>query len=247
MDNVTVVTTVRNTAKALALMWESFTKYHPGYKWFVIDDASSDGANDYALSHATFFIQNTEQYNFGSNLDTLMRAVYTEYLLTVDSDVEVLGPIVPELLSKMTDNALCVADVHTTGECTFAGYQLRGQKKIDHSFALFKTEKIKRITQYFSWSPYMNISSEQYFDGGAMVYLAAQLLGYDVIEYPELFQKVYHYGGISSLFVPGIDPGALHNSQKKYDIIGQRLEKLRAGTHNTKGLTWNGKTWSCGY
>lgn len=247
MDNVTVVTTVRNTATALALMWESFTKYHPGYKWVVIDDASSDGANVYASSHANFFIQNTEQCNFGSNLDTLMRAVDTKYLLTVDSDVEVLGPIVPDLLSKMTDNALCVADTHVTGECTFAGYPLRGQKKIDHSFALFDTEKIKRITKYFSWAPYMNVPFKQYFDGGAMVYLAAQLLGYDVIEYPELFQKVYHYGGISALFVPGIDEGALFNFKKRYEIIGQRLERLRGGTHNTDGLTWNGKTWSCGF
>lgn len=247
MSKPTLVTTVRNTADALALMWESFNLYHDRHRWVVIDDASTDGAREYARANADVLIENASQVNFGRNLDTLARAVDSEYVLTVDSDVEFLGPVVGDMVELMAGGAFCVADTHTTGECQFAGYPLRGQKKIDHSCALFDTKMLQHILEHFSFEAYMSINNQQYFDGAAMVYRAARLLGHKVVETADIWKKAYHYGGISALFVPGVDPAALHNFRNRYRIIGERLAALRAGSHGTEGLTWAGDRWSCGY
>lgn len=246
MSNITIVTTVRNTADALALMWESFSRYHGRHRWIVIDDASTDGAREYARANADVLIENESQMNFGRNLDTLARAVDTELVMTVDSDVEFLGPVLPDMVELMGGN-FCVADTHTTGDCQFAGYPLRGQKKIDHSCALFDAKRLQHILDHFSFEAYMSINTQQYFDGAAMVYRAACLMGHTVVETKKMWEHAYHYGGISALFVPGVDPAALHNFRNRYRIIGERLNALRAGMHGTEGLTWTGANWTCGY
>jgi hypothetical protein len=249
VENITAVTTFRNTATALALMWETFSFHHPGYRWIAIDDQSSDGAGDYAEKHATRLIRNDRHINFGGNLDTLSNIVETEYTLTIDSDIEVLKPIVPVMLSILEANpdALCVADVHTTGECDYKGVPLTGRAKIDHSFALFRTEKLKKLVAQFTWAPYMCIPHNIYFDGGAMILRGANVAGWPVLPCPALWKNVVHYGGCSALFWHDIADETRAALAKKYEFIGRRLDRFRSGRRDTRGLSFNGARWTCGY
>lgn len=245
ISELTVVTTTRNTLHSLSLMWESLCKYHKKPKWICVDDASWDGATDYCQKNADVFIENKQQVNFGQNIDRAINLVKTKYTLIVDSDVEFLGPIIEEMIDLFPENAFCVGDQHCTGKCEFASYPLNGQEKIDHSLVLFDTKKLQNIVKHFSFESYISIPKKEYYDGGSMILKAANLLDYKIIKTKIMWQKAIHYGGISALFVPGIDPGALLNYQKRYEIIKKRLSFLRSGIFNTDGLIWNGSNWSC--
>jgi hypothetical protein len=249
VENITAVTTFRNTATALALMWETFSFHHPGYSWIAIDDQSSDGAGDYAKGKAARLIVNDRHINFGGNLDTLSNLVETEYTLTIDSDIEVLRPTVPAMLSTLESNpdALCVADVHVTGECDYKGYPFTGTAKIDHSFALFRTEKLKKLVGQFTWAPYHCFPTHTYYDGGAMILRGANVAGYPVLPCRDLWRNVVHYGGCSALFWHDIAESTRSALAKKYEFIGGRLKRFREGHRDARGLRFNGKTWSCGF
>jgi hypothetical protein len=158
--------------------------------------------------------------------------------------VEFLNPVLPDLIAAMTPNFVCVGTTHTTGECDIAGYHLFGQKKIDHSFALFHTDRLRHILNHFSFETYVSFLRRQYYDGGAMVYRAAMLLGLEVVELPDIWAKAIHYGGISALFVEAVPEETKAIYRKRYETIKTRLDALRADQQSTAGLTWNGSAWA---
>lgn len=244
--NITVCTANRNAVDALTLMWESFVKHHGTMRWVVCDDASTDGAKEYANSNASFIIHNPEHKQAGRSIDSACRAVSTKYTLLVDGDVEFLGPVLGALESRLEDDALAVGCIFQAGKVNMFGHELLGQLKIDHSCALFHTMMLQRILDFFSFEAYVSLIRGEYYDGGAMICRAANLMGWKLVRYQDLRRNVLHYGGLSALFVPHEPESTKAIYRKRYDVVKERLRLLREGKQSLDGLTWTDNGWSCG-
>jgi len=240
-EAVTVGTPIWNAADALALMWESFRKHHGEVSWLVADDGSTDGAADYAKTHASRYWLG-EDRTFGRRLDELVRATGTPYLLLTDSDVEFLGPVVVELLKLLEadEQAWAVGGPWNV-------YHAPEYHRVDISCALVRISMVREIQEWFSFAPCRIYSGGDYYlDTGGQVWRAARLRGWSALETGLVREQVLHVGGLSALWDEAQPEGRQQERRLAYKYLQERLRRLRAGDQRRDDLQWV-PTWGWRY
>lgn len=236
MNDVTLVTPFRNGLHLISLMYESYVMHHgKPAEWICCYDESWDGATEYAQQHATKLLPNPERLQAGRSMDRACLAVETPYTLLVETDVEFLGPVTGPMVDLMTSNALCVSNIMPNpGECDVWNYHLYSQERIAHHCSLFDTKKLQHLLKFFSFESYCNFIKQEYYDGGAMILRGARAMGWDIVDPGELNNNVCHYGGVTSIFTPDIDPNARTVFEARHEVVQKRLEQLCSGqqTHD---------------
>lgn len=244
-NEATIVIPNWNSLHSLSLTMESF-RHHHNYEYpvFVADDKSSDGADTYAMEHATQFFQGDYERSLGCHglLNLLISKVETPYVLTLDSDVEFLGPCIPAMLTILQNTENCVGVCPkapmAAGE-NFGGVFLKGTERFEHYMSLFKTDVLKHWIKYLPLDHYACLTRKLKYDLTGLLYPALLAAGYNFfIDNSFLWKNIIHYGGLSVLWSPGESEAVYDHLNKKYDIIKKRLENLRADKQDLSGLRW---------
>ena len=230
---VTVGTVFCNGVHALELLWRSYyfhNKDVPARFW-CWDNASTDGASDYAAKHAAKVFTMPPRTSHQQGADGMAKECSTPYFLLLDFDVEFTGPFTAKAIQllKGDPDALCVS--FPSGE---PGRQFEvgnfglmdGTKRINPCCALFRTDKIKLILEHFTFGTYFNFGTKrQFFDVGAMIRQVAEVAGMGVLEPAWIRQAVNHYGQIGALVAGHALHPKLHSAlERRYGEIAKRSE-----------------------
>lgn len=240
MDSLTICTVSFNACDALALMWESFLKYHSvEVRWFVYDNGSIDGAKEYAQEHADLVIHGDNSLGHGECLSELCTRVETSLILSVDNDIEFIAPCLDRMREPLISSEVycsCFTRLEPFGFADIWGERYQAQWSPNIALGLMKTENVKRILQAgITFGYYLNHTRREFFETGAMFYRVALACGWRVAELADLWQKAVHYGSVSTLWLnESIDPQQKEDSyreaiQRRYENIQSRLCILRAG------------------
>lgn len=193
-------------AYSLSLLWEGYQRYNPDFpaKLLVLDNASTDGALEYAKRQADLVLLGNNTKNHGWGLTELVRRADTPYVLTMDNDAFFTRPgAVAYMMKHMSLNTLCVCPdrPHTAGKGRSYGHNGTIEWGPDISCALFRTDVIQRICEHFHFGYYGDLVSERVYETGGMVWRVGQVLGLDSVEPPNMGDYVRHVGNMSGLWV----------------------------------------------
>jgi glycosyltransferase involved in cell wall biosynthesis len=234
MKDVTLCTVALNGLDAVSLMWESYLKYHDRPVFFAYDNGSTDGTREYLEKNADFVYKSENNDYHGRGLDYLCKRTETEYILTVDTDVEFLQPMVPMMMSYdafavhqrkwwTVDNS----EPHITDTATWGGREYRIPWRFMIFAALFKTKDLQDLLRDFSFSVYRNDEMRLFWDTSGMMYKVSQAMGYKIVEI-DLFDYYRHYWSVT------LNTHQFKNNPERYakgletnKVIRDRLMKLR--------------------
>jgi hypothetical protein len=236
---VTILTVNFNSLHCCELAFESLHRHHHAfdYRLHVTDTGSTDGAKEYLQARADQLVQaELMERHVGCHLTRMAREVDTEYLFTMDTDVEFTGPIVERMLREMDADpeALCLAPTPTcamgTARLGYLPKELQGQERMDHCGTLWRTGKLQPLLRWVSMTPYVAYHEGWFFDTCAMLYHVAMAAGTKVRREPWVWRQFRHYGGCSKLWHPGADDEYRALAAERYEVVKARLTALRAGT-----------------
>ena len=227
---LTICTVAFNAADALALMWESYLRYHVRPFLYGVDHGSMDGADVYLRQEADYYEAVPDYEEHGQGLDRICLRVETPYTLVVDTDCEFFAPVMEDMLVVIEDsNAFCVtiAIDHAGPEkaATWAGHLLTADRA-SPVCALFRTEPLQHYLKYCSFGTYA-LNQRKFFDSGAMVYHVASAAGETFVSPPWMRDRIGHYGELSSLWLPGHSAEHTTKLRERYHGLSARLHELR--------------------
>lgn len=239
MTDTTAVCVSFNACDALALTVESFRKYHPdlNIRWLVYDNGSTDGALEYAQEFAETVIHGDNTLSHGECLTELCQRVDTEYVLTLDNDLEFTGRVWETMLAPLQDCEVygsCLTRLYPFGQIQFLGKPFQAQWSPNIACGLMEADRVKQILDVgLTFGYYFNDQRAEFFETGAMFWRAAKACGWRIEEIEELWESVIHYGSVSTLWLSRDTPlnqEALRDReiiQERYANIQTRLQLLR--------------------
>lgn len=213
-----------NAVDALKLAVKSLMKHHQrdSLRLLITDNDSTDGARDYAKSVSDVFFDQPEKVEHGTMLDRMVESTDTQFVLTMDNDVEVLAPVLNEMQVAIQNGAFCCCPssmlpgnwVHRWFD--FIGVQMVAQPRIDPCFALFNGDELRKLVNHFGFGTYRHYPRGEFYDTGSMLLkVSSNILGKRTVAMPE--HRIIHYGSVSSN-IRGSKP-----DQEKLNSITQRL------------------------
>lgn len=240
--DLTLVLSNYNALDAVALTLESFRYYHPDVEYMVyaIDNGSTDGAKEYLFHNADVVCHKDNSLPHGDNLSKLCSMVFTPYTMTLDNDMEFKAPVYEKMKAYFDDPDVYLV-CRDRGEPKPFGYadimgdgvQYECEWSPDISCGLYRTSQLQHLLQYVNLGYYMQRSTKQFFETGAMHYRMAMCKGWKLVQLPELNFDVHHYGQISCLWhdphYPNLDKSSESTRirHERYEIIRSRLAELR--------------------
>lgn len=228
-DEYTIITVSFHAADALALMWESFLKFHERPRWLVFDNGSKDGALEYAKEHADLVLEGDNGMSHGERISQLADLVETPYLLHSDNDIEYKSEVL-HMLRRPFENektyCSCLTRLYEWGTFDVFGMIMKAMWSPNIAVGLLRKDVVDRIHSFdTSFGYYCNDKRREYYETGGMAWRFALAMGYECAELPELWERVVHHGSISTLWSAAVpDPVIL----ERYEVVKKNLEKLRA-------------------
>lgn len=219
-----------NACDALALTVESFRKHHPdlNIRWIVYDNGSTDGALEYAQEFAETVIRGDNSLSHGECLTELCQRVDTEYILTLDNDLEFTGRVWETMLSPLQDCEVygsCLTRQYPFGTAEIDGKTFQAQWSPNIACGLMETDRVKQILETgISFGYYLNHGRNEFFETGAMFWRVAKACGWRIEEIEGLWESVIHYGSVSTLWLSKEAPPYIRD---RYANIQTRLQLLR--------------------
>ena len=225
-EEATVIVAVFNAVKPLELAVRSLFSYHPQAILWAWDNGSSDGAMEYAQKAASRMFYGDHHTEHGYALDEMAKQVQTEFTVTMDSDVEFTGAAIDDAIAALRKNSrlfcVCLSTKESVGISSWFGYELVGQPRLDPAFAVFRTKQLQAILSRVSFCLHFCFGQKRLFDVGAMIY-AVDPDG--VLQENGLWDKVIHYGGLSTLFKDKGIPDSLRKVlHGRMDTVIERLK-----------------------
>jgi hypothetical protein len=236
---VTLCCVSRNAVDALALMWESYNYYNPDHPalLYVHDNASTDGALEYAKEHAALVQEGDNTKNHGMWLSELVAQVKTPWVVTVDNDLSFrkFGGM-QFAFDHLADDVYVVCPDrygHPKWEPfgpSGLNIMWRNAYSPNICFGVFHTKVLQKCQQFFHLGWYVDHNTQQAFETGGVVWRVAETCGYHSEELPELWDYVFHHGQISC--IGNMTDEVLASEwgqtlQARYDVIKQELADLR--------------------
>ena len=126
---VTVFTPTYNRAGYLGELFESLkSQTNHGFKWFIIDDGSTDNTEEVVknfFDQCDFEIEYMKKENGGKHtaLNIAFRAIDSDYTFIVDSD----DTLTQDAIQRIYDNDVIVRENNLAGMCFLKGYD---EKKV---------------------------------------------------------------------------------------------------------------------
>lgn len=202
MASVTVLVVTDKNPDCLRLSIETLRRHNPGvgYHLWIWNNARNDDPQLKALADRYFQPEKDLGHYHGQALDIMAQEVTTPFTLVHDNDLCHSAPTIARLIQKMrTTGAFCVCPEikHNLGSVEHRGVMLAGQPRIDPCFSILRTPELQRLTRYVSFTPYESCNIAKFFDTGAMLRHAAEGAGLVVLEDPEIWTAVKHYGAMT--------------------------------------------------
>lgn len=230
---VTVGTVFCNGVHAVELLWRSYYFHNKGVpvKLWCWDNASTDGAAEYAAKHSAKLFRNPPRTSHQQGADSMAKECDTPFFLLLDFDVEFRGEFTERALEmlKFNPGALCVS--YPSGnpgkQFPVGNFGLMdGTKRINPCCTLFRSDKIKRILEHFTFGTYFNFGTKrQFFDVGAMIRQVAEVAGMEVLEPAWVGHAVHHFGQIGALVANHDIPVNLRGElERRYAMMTKRAE-----------------------
>lgn len=225
-----------NACDALALTVESWQKCHPDVdvRWLVYDNGSTDGALEYAQTFAETIVHGNNTLSHGECLTELCQRVETEYVLTLDNDLEFTGRVWETMLAPLQDCAVygsCLTRLFPFGTADIDGRTLKAQWSPNIACGLMETDRVKQILDTgLSFGYYFNIHRAEFFETGALFWRCATACGWRIEEIAALWESVRHYGSVSTLWL-GQDAPLSQAAIEQREAIQCRYQNIQARLH----------------
>ena len=219
---ITVCIASYNAKEALVLSVESLKRHHPNTSMRIVitDNGSTDGAKDYARSVADVFYDRPEAVEHGTMLEQMVADTDSQFVLTMDNDVEVLGPVLEQMQVAIQNGAFCCCHADGLPETwekkwfDFRGVNMVGQPRINPCFALFDGNTLREMLKHIGFGTYCHYPRSEFYDTGSMLFKISSLLGHRTVAMPP--GVVFHYGSVSGMIRTGIpDDGRIAKIKAK--------------------------------
>lgn len=199
---LTVCITSYNTLPFLQLTVKSLRRHCRDWvKVWIWDNGSTDGSAEWAMANSdSFFSGSNIDHGHGGAMDIMGKAVQTDYVAFVDSDVEFRGDPFPGAIQHLQlypDAFACdggfFSIAHKPFVLPWSGERVIQMPRIDPCCAVLDSDDLKcLLNKGVSWKPTQ--MGEVWYDVGGKLLEAALANGLSLHESRSIKESVHHFG-----------------------------------------------------